>query len=76
VLVLAACANGCRPRSYPVVGRVTAFDPSFGAMVASDARIEKIADGITWAEGPAWVRKGRLPAVHRRAEEPESIAGR
>jgi gluconolactonase len=51
------CAMGAAP-SYPAVGRVTAFDPAFGAIVAADARIEKIAEGITWAEGPAWVRDG------------------
>lgn len=56
-MLCAAGAMGASP-SYPTVGRVTAFDPSFNAVVAGDARIEKIADGITWAEGPAWVRDG------------------
>ncbi len=40
------------------VGRVVAFDPAFHALVPKDARIEKIADGFTWSEGPAWIQDG------------------
>ncbi|MEO8308521.1 MAG: SMP-30/gluconolactonase/LRE family protein [Pseudomonadota bacterium] len=54
----AFCATAASPTFYPTVGQVTAFDPSFNAIVPADARIEKIAEGISWAEGPAWVRKG------------------
>jgi gluconolactonase len=56
-MLLAGVAVGASA-PYPVVGRVTAYDPSFAAIVPLDARIEKIAEGITWAEGPAWVRDG------------------
>lgn len=54
----AAPVMGAAPPVYPTLGHVTAFDPSFNTIVAADARIEKIADGITWAEGPAWVKDG------------------
>ncbi len=37
-----------------VVGHVERLDPAFDALVAPDAKIEKLADGITWAEGPVW----------------------
>lgn len=59
IVVLASCAtsNGSAA-DFPAVGRVTAFDPSFHAVVAADARIEKIAEGFTWSEGPAWVAAG------------------
>ena len=29
--------------------------------MASDARLEKIADGFTWVEGPVWNREGGYP---------------
>lgn len=58
VVMLACAAAGAGEQPYPMVGRVTAYDPSFTAIVAGDARIEKIADGLTWSEGPAWVRNG------------------
>lgn len=60
-LLFAACAMHDNPASdgpastFPVVGRVVAFDPAFHDAVASDARIEKLAGGYTWAEGPAWI---------------------
>jgi len=57
--VLASCATSDKPAAdFPAIGRITAFDPSFHAVVAADAPIEKIAEGFTWAEGPAWAREG------------------
>jgi endo-1,4-beta-xylanase len=44
--------------SKPGIGRITAYDPSFHAIVPEGARIEKIADGFTWSEGPTWIRNG------------------
>lgn len=59
IVAVAGCAtsNGTAV-DFPAVGRVTAFDPSFHEVVAADARIEKIAEGFTWSEGPAWVGAG------------------
>ena len=58
-VVLAACAAaGASRQSFPTLGRLTVFDDSFHDVVSPDARIEKIAEGFTWAEGPAWVREG------------------
>jgi gluconolactonase len=39
------------------VGRLTRLDPRFDQLVASDARLEKVADGFQWLEGPVWNRK-------------------
>lgn len=59
VALLAACAAaGASRSSFPTLGRLTVFDDSFRDVVAPDARIEEIAEGFTWAEGPAWVREG------------------
>jgi gluconolactonase len=55
---LAACATAADAPSHPAIGRTTAFDDAFRAIVPADARIEKIAGGFTWAEGPAWVKQG------------------
>ena len=30
------------------------FDPAFDRLVAADARIERLAEGFTWSEGPVW----------------------
>jgi len=34
------------------------LDPAFDALVASDAKIETLATGIAWAEGPIWRKQG------------------
>jgi len=54
-----ACASpaGAAP-DREAIGRIVAFDPAFHALVTANARIEKIAGGFEWSEGPAWVAKG------------------
>lgn len=52
------CAAATDTPTLPTVGRLTAFDESFHDVVAADARIERIAEGFTWAEGPAWIDAG------------------
>lgn len=34
------------------------FDPSFDRLVASDATVERLAEGFTWSEGPLWYKGG------------------
>ena len=62
ILFLAAltgCATPHDPATgFTAIGRTTSFDPAFQAVVATNARIEKLADGFTWSEGPAWVAGG------------------
>ena len=36
------------------VGRIERMDPRFDAIVAPGSVIEKVADGLVWAEGPVW----------------------
>jgi len=39
-------------------GKIVRLDPRFDKLVPRDARLEKLADGFTWVEGPAWNRQG------------------
>lgn len=36
---------------------IVRIDPAFDKLVPKDAVLEKIANGFTWSEGPAWNRK-------------------
>jgi gluconolactonase len=45
--------------AYPKIGRIRRLSPELDAIIAPDAPIEQIADGITWAEGPVWVWEGK-----------------
>ena len=37
---------------------VLRLDPALDAIVSSDAKVEKLADGFGFVEGPVWVRRG------------------
>jgi gluconolactonase len=66
-LALAACGEiapatpapatpaAAAPRVYPTIGAVERLDPAFDALVPADAKVEKLADGFKWAEGPVWM---------------------
>jgi gluconolactonase len=41
-----------------VTATITSLDPRFDRLVPPDARLEKIADGFTWVEGPVWHKQG------------------
>jgi gluconolactonase len=37
------------------VGEVIRLDPRFDKLIAKDSKIEKLADGYEWSEGPVWL---------------------
>ena len=44
------------PNAETVVGEVLRVDPRLDELIATDARIEKLADGFVFIEGPVWDR--------------------
>jgi gluconolactonase len=40
------------------VGRIDRLDPALDALLPRDARVERVAGGFDWAEGPVWRRSG------------------
>ncbi|GAA5069170.1 SMP-30/gluconolactonase/LRE family protein [Lysobacter panacisoli] len=55
-----ACAPAIDTRNHEAIGRVSSYDPAFDAILASNVRVERIAEGFAWAEGPLWMRDGYL----------------
>ncbi|HEY0706119.1 MAG TPA: SMP-30/gluconolactonase/LRE family protein [Polyangia bacterium] len=53
---VAANAVTSHTAPYPVVGSIERLDPALDALIPPDAKIEKLADGFDWAEGPVWVK--------------------
>jgi gluconolactonase len=43
----------------PALGTIERLDPRLDRLVPADARVERIADGFDWSEGPVWDRKQR-----------------
>jgi len=66
--VVAACHHPSPPQGPPTapappkrrnVGSIERLDPALDALVPPGARIEVVAEGFKWAEGPVW-RDGQL----------------
>jgi gluconolactonase len=43
-----------QPSRQDVAIRIVRLDPAFDRLVPRDARVEKVADGFQWVEGPVW----------------------
>jgi gluconolactonase len=54
---------GAAERAVPMTrieeSRIDRWDPAMDAIVPADWKIEKLAEGFGWAEGPLWIEKGR-----------------
>jgi len=46
------------PPIRPTLGRILRDAPQLDALIPADARIEVLASGMAWSEGPVWVRDG------------------
>jgi gluconolactonase len=46
-------------KSYPALGNIERLDPALDALISREAKIEILASGFTWAEGPVWVHDGK-----------------
>lgn len=42
-------------RRYPTMGYIESLDPGFDEIVPPHTKIEVIAEGFVWSEGPVWV---------------------
>ena len=63
LLALAALGGGCAsagpPEPYSAIGVVHRSAPELDALVDPEARIEQLAEGFQWSEGPVWIPHGR-----------------
>lgn len=50
-----ALADDLTPR--PSMGEILRFEPAADALLAPDAKIEVLASGLDWSEGPVWIPK-------------------
>ncbi|WP_462253189.1 SMP-30/gluconolactonase/LRE family protein [Ekhidna sp.] len=42
---------------YPTIGSVERLDPAINDIVSQDAKVEILAEGFLWSEGPVWVEE-------------------
>jgi gluconolactonase len=43
-------------KGYPTFGKVDRVDPALDKLIPADAKLEKLAEGFDWSEGPVWVK--------------------
>lgn len=58
-LLSGACATMPRTTSFPTVGTVHRESPALDALIPPGVRIERLAEGFRWSEGPVWISEGR-----------------
>ena len=51
-------SRGQGTMNYPTFGRVVRDDARLDALIPHDARIEVLASGFEWTEGPVWMKDG------------------
>jgi gluconolactonase len=44
--------------TYPIIGTIERLSPELDGILADSAKIELLADGYEWTEGPVWVAGG------------------
>jgi gluconolactonase len=52
-----APAKGAESPTFPSLGSIERLSPALDGLLAPDARIEKLAEGFDWAEGPVWLKR-------------------
>jgi gluconolactonase len=46
------------PKGSPTFGKIEKLDPGLDALIAPGTKIEKLAEGFDWSEGPIWIKGG------------------
>ena len=58
ILSFVALAMAQAPPARPSMGRIVRDLPGMDALLGNDAKIEVLASGMAWSEGPVWVKDG------------------
>ncbi len=43
---------------YPTIGQIVRNDPRLDQLIPANVKIEVLASGFDWSEGPVWIREG------------------
>src|SRR3954471_10452567 len=59
-LALAFVLASCKNKEMKTIGSIERIDPELNSIINEDAKIEIIAEGYDWSEGPVWVEKHKM----------------
>ncbi|MCF0070717.1 SMP-30/gluconolactonase/LRE family protein [Dyadobacter sp. CY261] len=57
-LIFFVTCTAMAQKSYPTMGKIIYEDASFDKLLPKDAKIEVLASGFEWSEGPVWMKDG------------------
>jgi len=60
LLFLTLLLAGCNMKETKTIGTIERSDSDLNAIIDTDAKIEILAEGYTWSEGPVWVEKENM----------------
>lgn len=58
ICVCSLCALAQSKQPYPTLGKIVREDPQLDQLIPAEARIEVLASGFEWSEGPVWIKNG------------------
>lgn len=58
ILVLSALLSYGETWAENIAVKIVSLDPRFDQLVPKDVKLERIAEGFTWVEGPVWHKQG------------------
>lgn len=62
---------------YPTIGQIVRIDPRLDKLIPTDAKIDVLASGFVWSEGPVWVKpSGDSPGFLLFSDVPENTVFR
>lgn len=56
--VMTRPSRGQDTTNFPTLGRIIRDDPRLDRLLSQDAKIEVLASGFEWSEGPVWIKDG------------------
>ena len=57
-LTLISTLASAQTITYPTIGEIKRADARLDKLIPKDAKIDVLASGFTWTEGPIWVKSG------------------
>ena len=60
VLIISCSGKENKIEEVKTIGTIEKLDSQLDAIISTDAKIEVIGEGYSWAEGPVWVEKDKI----------------
>ena len=55
-LLIVNCGKGTS--AYPTIGSIERLEPALDQLIPKGAKLEVLAEGFEWTEGPLWISQG------------------